>query len=55
MFQPLSIKLSEEAQVGQPCEHHNGTNLSKGGHPWGWVLQDDGLFYTGGEVVRGVR
>ena len=36
MFQPLSIKLPKETQVGQPCEHRNGAQHDHNKHAT-WV------------------
>ena len=36
MFQPLSIKLPKEMQVGQPCEHRSGAQQDNNKHAT-WV------------------
>ena len=42
MFQPLSIKLLKETQVGQPCGHRNGVQQDTNKHAT-WVESPIGL------------
>ena len=49
MFQPLSIKLPKETQVGQPCEHRNGAHQDNNKHAT-WVeypISLRSLLFTG--------